>query len=138
MKILRIVSVVLAMASGVSFADTPKGSDSGGSVGSGSGGTVSDADAKRWLAFWDKLVDTVIADKDNCPKMGTDLNALIDANKDLVATAQKAQAGGKQLPPDALQHMKDAAPKMATAAMNCAKDPNVKGALQRLNFKRNQ
>jgi hypothetical protein len=119
MKLSRIlVPLVLALSAGVSFAD--------------GGGSVPDADVKRWLAFVDKFVDTVVSDKDACPKMGTDLNALIDANKDLIAMANKARADGKQLPPDAVQHMTDAFKKAAGAMAGCMSDPNVKAAVQKL------
>jgi hypothetical protein len=130
MKLFRIiVPVVLALSAGVTFAD---GSGSG-SAGSGSAsGTVSDADVKRWLAFFDKLVDIVVNDKDSCPKMGTDLNSLIDANQDLLALAQKVRAQGKQLPPDAVKHMQDSMTKMMPGMMNCKDDATVKGAIQRL------
>ena len=135
MKLLRIVPLVLVLAASASYADAPKGSGSGSSgsgSGSASGGTVSDADVKRWLVFWDKLVDTTVSDKDSCPKMGTDLNALIDANKDLLALAQKAQAEGKQMPPAAKQHMMDTAQKMVSALMGCQNDASVKAAIQKL------
>jgi hypothetical protein len=123
MKLLRIIPLALVLAAGVAHAD---GSGGGG------GGNVASDDVKRWLVFWDKLVDTVVTDKDACPKMGTDVNALIDANKDLLAMAQKAKADGKQLPADAQQHMKDSLPKLMSGMMNCAKDATVKGAFQRL------
>jgi hypothetical protein len=122
MKLLRIVPLALAFAASISHADAP----------AGSGGTASDADVKRYLVFWDKLVDTVVNDKDTCPKMGTDMNALIDANKDLLAIAQKAKADGKQLPPDAAQHIKDSLPKLMGPIMGCKDDPTVKAAIQRL------
>jgi hypothetical protein len=129
MKLLHIVPVVLGLAAGVAFAD-------GSGSAAPSGGAVSDADVKRFLAFWDKLVDVAVADKDNCPKMGTDLNALIDANKDVIAAADKARAAGKQLPADAAQHVKDGATKFAQNVMGCAKDATVKGAMQRLSLRR--
>jgi hypothetical protein len=136
MKLFRIVvPVVLALAAGVSFADG-SGSGSGGS-GSGSGGTVSDADVKRWLAFFDKLVDVVVNDKDSCPKMGSDLNSHIDANQDLLAAAQKARAEGKQLPPDAVKHMTGSFQKMGPAMMACKDDASVKSAIQRLKLPQN-
>jgi hypothetical protein len=148
MKLLRIVPSIIVLgvviATGVAFADAQKGSGSGAGAGSGagsaapSGGTVADADVKRWLAFWDKLVDTFVNNKGNCPKMGTDINALVDASKDLIAAAQKAVADGKVLPADARQHMKDTAPKMINAAMSCANDAGVKAAMQRLKFTRQQ
>jgi hypothetical protein len=143
MKLLRIVPVLplalLLAASPLASADAPKaGSGAGSAAPAPSGGTVSDADVKKWLAFWDKLVDTFVSNKGNCPKMGTDINALIDANKDLMTLAQNAVSGGKQLPPDALQHMKDTAPKMIGAAMACKDDANVKAAIARLKFTRPQ
>jgi hypothetical protein len=125
MKLLRIVPLALAFVASISYADAPP---------AGSGGTASDADVKRYLAFLDKLVDTVVADKDSCPKMGTDINSLIDANKDLLAMAQKAKADGKQLPPDATQHIKDLMGKMMGPIMGCKDDPTVKTAIQRLSL----
>jgi hypothetical protein len=136
MKLLRIVPFVLVLAAGVSstsYADTQKGSGS-----APSGGAVSDADVKKWLAFWDKLVDVFVSDKGQCGKMGTDLNALVDANKDLMAHAQKAVADGKQLPADARQHMKDTLPKIIGGAMSCKDDATVKAGMQRLKFTRQQ
>jgi len=137
MKLLRIVPVLplalLLAASPLASADAPKaGSGAGSAAPAPSGGTVSDADVKKWLAFWDKLVDTFVSNKGNCPKMGTDINALIDANKDLIAMANKARADGKQLPPDAVQHMTDAFKKAAGAMAGCMSDPNVKAAVQKL------
>jgi hypothetical protein len=130
MKLFRIViPVVLALAAGVSFAD---GSGSGSSGSGSASGGVSDADLKRFLAFFDKLVDIVVNDKDSCTKMGADLNSLIDANKDLLAMAAQARASGKQLPPDAVKHIQDSMQKMMPGMMNCKDDANVKGAIARL------
>ena len=92
----------------------------------------SDADVKKWLAFIDKLADTAVADKDNCTKMGPDLNAVIDKNADILAIAQKAKDSGKKLSADDQQHVIDTMKRMVGAVMNCKDDAGVKKALDRL------
>ena len=118
MSLIRNLSIVcsLVLAGHVALADT--------------GPTKADFD--KFLAFIDKVVDTAVADQDNCPKMGTDVNAIIDANKDLLAMANKARASGGKMPADVVQHMMDSAKRMAPAAQKCGKDSTVKAALARL------
>src|SRR5438105_906007 len=89
---------------------------------------VSAPDAARFLAFFDKIVDTAIADKDNCDKMATDLNAIIDANKDVIAMANKAKADGKTLPADAKKHIGEGVNKMLPAIQGCQSNDKVKAA----------
>ena len=90
------------------------------------------ADVQKFVAFFDKIVDTVVADKDDCGKMAKDLNTLIDANKDVIEAAKKAQAEGKQVPPEVRQHMMDGAKKMMAGMQKCGSDPAVKAAFDRL------
>ena len=92
----------------------------------------SDADIKKFLAFFDKLADTAVADKGKCPQMGTDLNAIIDKNADVMAMAEKAKSSGKKLPQDAQQHIIDTAKRMMPPIMECKDDASVKKALGRL------
>jgi len=92
----------------------------------------SDADIKKWLAFIDKLADTAVADKDNCPKMGTDLNDLIDKNADVLEAGKKARAAGKKLPADTQQRVMDAFKRAAGAMAGCKDDAGVKKAFGRL------
>ena len=95
--------------------------------------TVAKGDADKFLAFFDKLADTVVADKADCSKMATDLNAQIDANKDLLAKAKQAQDSGAQLPDDAKKRMMATAQRMMGAMMEkCSKDKGVEAAFQRL------
>jgi hypothetical protein len=96
--------------------------------------TVSEADAKQFLAFFDKFVDTAVADKASCPKMAADMNTEIDANKALLDKARAAAASGKKLPKDAQEHMMQAAQRMMPAFQACGSDAKVKAAMQRLNF----
>lgn len=95
--------------------------------------TVSEADAQKFLAFFDKFVDTALADKASCPKMAADMNSEIDANKALLDKARAAQAAGKQLPKDAQQHMMQDGRRIVPAMQACGSDKGVQAALQRLN-----
>lgn len=96
------------------------------------GAEVNQADVDKFLAFFDKIVDAVVADKDNCPKMATDINGLIDANKDLLAMANEAQKAGKKLPKSAEQHMMASAQKMGPAMQKCQSDKAVQAAFMRM------
>lgn len=117
MKFLtKMLPVSLLLSAGIARADT----------------TITSADAQKWLAFFDKIVDTAVADQDSCPKMAKDINALIDANKDLLDKAAKAQSEGKKLPADAQKHMEDGAKKMMPAFQKCGKDKDVGAAFKRL------
>ncbi len=115
MKFFALVFTVLASITPKAFADDP-----------------APADVKEALAFFDKLADTVVADKGTCPKMGTDMNSLIDANADVLKKRDEARAKGQKLPKDAEQHMKDTARRMMPAIMPCTKDASVKSAMDRL------
>ncbi len=86
----------------------------------------------KFLAFFDKLADTVVADKADCSKMATDVNKQIDDNKALLDDAKAAQASGKQLPPDARNHMMATGKRMASAMMEKCNDAGVKAAFDRL------
>ena len=94
--------------------------------------SASSDDVKKWLAFIDKLADTAVADKDDCAKMGTDLNALIDKNADVLAIAQKAKDAGKKLSADDQKHVQDTMKRMVGAIVNCKDDAGVKKAMDRL------
>ena len=134
----RIISLALflaAITTGAAFADDKKPAAGSGS-GSASGGTALNdadkADVAKWLAFFDKIVDKVVADKDSCPTMAKDVNALVDANKDLLEKANAAVAAGKKLPEDAQKHMMDSAKKMMPAMQKCGNDKDVQAAFMRM------
>ncbi len=121
MKLFTTLALSLVLATAAS-ADAPKGA----------GGEVAKTDAAKFLAFFDKLTDAVVADKDNCDKMATDVNSIIDANKDLLDMASKAKADGKKLPADAQKHMGDDVQKMGPGLQACAKNDKVNTAFKRL------
>ena len=96
--------------------------------------TITKADADKFIAFYDKLADGVVADKGNCSKMATDMNAAIDANKAILDAANNAMKAGKRMPDDALHHVMDTSKRMTEAMMekNCHQDKGVQAALLKL------
>jgi hypothetical protein len=95
-------------------------------------GDIAADEARRMMAFFDKIVAATVADQDSCPKMATDLQALIDANQAVIAAAQKARAEGKKLPPDAQKHMIEKSKEMMPAAQKCRGNKHVATQFQRL------
>jgi hypothetical protein len=127
MKIFQTLFLALALTTTVASADTAAPKKDAPAANS--------ADVKRFLAFFDKLVDIVVADKDSCPKMAKDVNALIDSNKELLEMARKASEDGKKLPDDAQKHMSESAKKMMPAMQKCGNDKDVQAAFGRLDMK---
>jgi len=127
MKLLCTIVLALALPFGVVRADTPK------KDAPPADNTPAKADVDKFLAFFDKLVDTIVADKADCPKMATDIGKLVDANQDLLKKAAEAKAKGQKLPQDATDHMNASKNKMVSAMMEkCAQDKAVQAALQRM------
>lgn len=95
--------------------------------------TVSKADGDKFVAFFDKLADTVVADKADCAKMAGDVNASIDANKAVLDAAKQAMKSGKKMPDDMRQHVMAAGKRIAQAeAEKCSGDKAVQAAIGRL------
>jgi hypothetical protein len=90
------------------------------------------ADVKLFLAFFDKLVDIAVADKDDCKKMAADLNKHIDGNKALLDRAKEAQAKGEKLPDSAKEHMMNQVKRLMGAMQKCGADADVQAALNRM------
>ena len=112
MKLLSTVCLTLALAT-TAHADT--------------------FDTSKFLAWFDTLANTVVADQNDCPKMATDINKSIDDNKAMLDQAQAAHAAGQQLPPADVQRMRDSVKKMSTAiAVKCGHDDGVQAAIKRM------
>src|SRR5215831_11087342 len=60
--------------------------------------TVSDADAQRYLAFFEKLVAVIVANQSDCAKMAAAIDAHVEANQALVKELAAVKTR-KQLPP---------------------------------------
>ncbi len=95
---------------------------------------LSEAEAQRFYAFFDKLVAAVVTNKDDCVKMAAAVNAHIDASQALLKDASDAKAAGKELP----QSVKDKIAKKSTDELlpamkvKCAPDKAVGDAFMRL------
>jgi hypothetical protein len=99
----------------------------------GSVAFAADDAISNFLAFFDKVADAAVADKDDCATMAKDINKLIDDNKAVLDAAKKAQASGKALPADARNHMMATGKRMAAAvAEKCKDDKGVTAAMARL------
>src|SRR5947208_1002690 len=59
---------------------------------------VTAADAAKFTAFFNKLVDVIVATQADCPKMADGISKLIDGSPDVIAAGKKAKAEGKDLP----------------------------------------
>lgn len=95
---------------------------------------VTPMQAESWTALFGKVVDTVVAHRDECGKMAVGLNAVIDANQQTISMARDAKAKGKRLPPAAQQQMVDGMRKMVAALDKCGRDEQVAQAFKRLDL----
>jgi len=94
------------------------------------------ADVSRWIAFFDKLVDTVIGSNESCDKLAVAVNAVIDSNHGVITLARNARASGKKLPEAAQQHMLDGARRMVPTLKKCGEHEQVRAAFGKLDLKR--
>jgi hypothetical protein len=95
---------------------------------------VTPSEAKAWITLFDKIVDTVVATKEDCPKMAGGLNAVVDANQPTIAMARDAKAKGKRLPTSAQQHMLEGMRRMVPALDKCGSDDKVGAAFKRIDL----
>jgi hypothetical protein len=97
---------------------------------------MASAEVTRWLAFWDKLVVTVVEAQATCDKLATEVSSLVDKNKDAVAIAKHARAQGQKLPEAAQQHMLEGVKKMIPVMQKCGQHEKVRAAFAKLDVTR--
>jgi hypothetical protein len=126
MKLVRLAWFVVALASApaVALADQQPPAE------------VTPSEAHAWVSLFEKVVDTVVANKDRCSSMARDLNAVVDANQNTIRIARDAKAKGKQLPADARQRMIDGTRRMIAALDKCGRDDQVSAAFMRIDLGR--
>ncbi len=90
------------------------------------------ADVEKFLAFYNKFVDTVVAAKEDCAKLTKDVNGLIDANQALIKKIQEAKAAKKELPQAAKDKMMGRVKEMMPAMQKCSSDPGFQTAMKRM------
>ncbi len=132
MKLVQTLSIALVMAFSLSASADDKKPAPAPAKDTTAAPAPSQADIDKWLAFFDTIVDKVVADKDDCVKMAKDVNTVIDANKDLIAKASEAAKSGMKLPKSATDHMMASAQKMGPAMQKCSADKGVNDAFARL------
>src|SRR5262245_48557099 len=93
---------------------------------------IAQADADKYLAFFNKLTDAIVANKDNCPRMAGAINTIVDANQEIIKKVAEAQAAGKRLPKAAEEKMAARTREMIPAMNKCGNDADVKAALKKI------
>jgi len=132
MTALRYV-LTLALVAGSAHAAPPADAGAGDSTAPRvSETTMKPAAVAKWLAFFDKLVDAVVADQDSCERMATDVGTVIESNRDSLALAHAARARHERLPEDAQQHMLEGVRRMEPGIENCGANDHVKAAFAKL------
>lgn len=124
MQLVRSVAIAIALAGGTAAAQPDKQAPA----------EVTPGEAHAWMVLFDKIVDAVVVNKDDCARMAGDLNAVIDANQDTIKIARDAKAKGKKLPASVQQHMLDSMRRMVAALEKCGRDANVATAFKRIDL----
>jgi hypothetical protein len=124
MSVARTLFVlVLASSSAPAVADAPKKPKAE---------EIAQADADKYFAFFNKLADAIIANKDNCQRMASAINTIVDANQDIIKKVAEAQSAGKKLPKALEEKMAARTREMIPAMNKCGADPEVKAAIKRI------
>lgn len=93
---------------------------------------ISKAEGDKFLAFFNTFVDAIITNKEDCPKMATSINGIIDKNQALIKKANDAKAAGKKLPKAIEEKMMARVKEMMPAMQKCGPDKDVQLALSRM------
>lgn len=95
------------------------------------------ADMEKFLDFFEKLVDGIVADHDNCPRMAADANHHMDDNADFLKRIAEANADVRRadLPKELKARVDAVTKRMMKGIEKCVNDKAVQAALERLDFK---
>lgn len=93
---------------------------------------LSPQETEKFLAFFNKFVDTVVAAKEDCAKLTKDINALIDANGEMLEKIRQAKAANKDLPQAAKEKMMSRVKEMMPAMSKCQNDAGFVAAMKRM------
>jgi hypothetical protein len=136
------VSTLLAtgsIAGSVALADTPKPSadkkaDKPADKPADKKEMVSDADAQKFLAFFEKLVNIVVANQDDCVKMAAGINGHLDGNQAMIQAMNEAKNKNKDLPAAIKEKLEKKVKDEFVPALTkkCGTDKTVEAALGRM------
>ena len=148
MSIIRTLTVMAALtAAPLAWADTPKAAPAEKKADKPADKPAAKADdkagkkeplpqatAERFMAFFDKLVEIVVANKDDCTKMASAVNAHVDANQALLKEIADAKASNKEPPAAMKDHvMQKTKDELQPAMMaKCSQDKGVMAAFNRI------
>ena len=131
MSRVPLVVAVSAAALGAmvapSFADKAAAPPAGTGSAAPAAAEMPAAQVTKFLAFFDKLVDTMKAAKEDCGKLATNIDTLVDGNVALLKELAALGAQGKQLPKAAEDKLTARMGEVATQ-QKCFADPAVQGA----------
>jgi hypothetical protein len=95
---------------------------------------LSEAEARRFYVFFERLTAIVVANKADCPKMAKQLNAHVDANEELLKALAEAIRDNKELPAATKDRIakKNASELSPALKKKCATDQTVTRAMARI------
>lgn len=146
MKMLRSLTMIAALAtSTVAFADTPPPAKAPAADKKAPAPVadkkappapvkeeISQADAEAFLAFFNKVADAMVVNKDDCTKLAAAINKLTDDNAPLLKKANDAKSSGKKLPKALEDKMMARVKDMMPAMQKCQADKGVNDAMKRM------
>jgi hypothetical protein len=95
---------------------------------------VPDAEAQRFVAFFDKLVAIVVATQEDCVKMAAGINGHIDANQALLKEMNDSKNKNRELSPAIKEKIQKKVRDELTPAITkkCSTDKGVEAAFNRM------
>ena len=131
MKIVSFSFIALVLAASIASADDKKPATPAAPPAPAA--EVSKADADKFMAFFNKIIDAVVANQTDCPKMAGALNKVMDSNADLIAAGKKAKADHKDLPKEYKDKIETRVKNDLLPALQkkCFQDKDVQKAMER-------
>ncbi|HEY4241901.1 MAG TPA: hypothetical protein VGM88_18900 [Kofleriaceae bacterium] len=96
--------------------------------------TISKADAERFMAFFNKLIDVIVTNQADCPKMATAINSHIDSNAALIKEMNDPKNQNKDVPKEYKDKMDTRVQNEMMPALQkkCMMDKGVQTAMERM------
>jgi peptidyl-prolyl cis-trans isomerase A (cyclophilin A) len=93
---------------------------------------LSAADTAKLVAFFDKLLTAMLAQKDDCAKMASAVDGMVTSNAAMLRSVMKQLAGGKVVPKDVEAKLSERMAKETKSLEKCAADAGVEAAMKRI------